>query len=117
VPGVDGIGLDLEVRVHEHAVLPLCHTSFLNWHTPYLAAPRARLSPFKLTQQLADEEVERLYEATWSALQVWIERLRRDVGEWFPEKVTAFRPEMAVHGRYRQPCAVGAAPIQRIFYA
>jgi formamidopyrimidine-DNA glycosylase len=78
---------------------------------------RARLSPFKLTRQLDDEEVECLYQATRDTLQEWIERLRVEVGDGFPEKVTAFRPEMAVHGRYRQPCPVCATPIQRIVYA
>jgi len=75
---------------------------------------RARLSPVKLSQRMGDEEIERLYTATREVLQEWYERLRAEVGEGFPEKVTAFHPEMAVHGRYREPCPVCEAPVQRI---
>jgi formamidopyrimidine-DNA glycosylase len=78
---------------------------------------RARLSPFKLTQGLADEEIATLHQAIVTVLNEWIERFRVEVGEGFPEKVTAFRPEMAVHGRYRQPCPVCGSPVQRIVYA
>jgi formamidopyrimidine-DNA glycosylase len=78
---------------------------------------RARLSPLKLTQRLADAEIESLFRATTDTLREWIERLRRQSGEKFPEKVTAFRPEMAVHGKYGKPCPVCGAPVQRIVYA
>ena len=78
---------------------------------------RARLSPLALTSRLAEAEVARLYAATRAVLLEWTERLRRDVGEGFPEEVTAFRPEMAVHGRYGLPCPVCGAPVQRIRYA
>ena len=78
---------------------------------------RARLSPFKQTSKLDDEEYERLFAATLAILDEWTERLRAQVGEGFPEKVTAFREEMAVHGRYKKPCPVCNAPIQRIVYA
>ena len=78
---------------------------------------RARLSPVKLTQSLDDDEIRRLYEATRAVLTEWIERLRADAGESFPEGVTAFRPEMAVHGRYGKPCPVCGSPVQRIVYA
>lgn len=78
---------------------------------------RARLSPVKLTRALTDEEIERLYEATRATLTDWIERLRRDAGGEFPEGVTAFRPDMAVHGRFRRPCPDCGAPVQRIVYA
>jgi formamidopyrimidine-DNA glycosylase len=78
---------------------------------------RARLSPMVLTSRMTDEQVARLFEATRSTLSDWIERLRRDSGDGFPEKVTAFREGMAVHGRYRQPCPVCGAPVQRIRYA
>ncbi len=78
---------------------------------------RARLSPVKLTRQLSEGEIFRLYEATQKTLREWIERLRRDAGNGFPEKVTAFRPEMATHGRYRKPCPDCGAAIQRIVYA
>jgi formamidopyrimidine-DNA glycosylase len=77
----------------------------------------AKLSPMKLTRSLSDEETARLFEATRATLLAWIDRLRRDAGEHFPEKVTAFRGEMAVHGRYREPCPVCGAPVQRIVYA
>lgn len=78
---------------------------------------RARLSPFKLTQSLVDDEIGALYQASVAVLNDWIERFRAEVGQGFPEKVTAFRPEMAVHGKYRQPCPVCGAPVQRIVYA
>ena len=75
---------------------------------------RAKLSPIALTRDLSTEEVERLYQATRNTLEEWTERLR---GEAFPEKVTAFREGMAVHGRYGKPCPVCGAPVQRIVYA
>jgi formamidopyrimidine-DNA glycosylase len=78
---------------------------------------RARLSPLRLTSRLSDEEAARLYHATRSVLVEWTERLRLEAGQGFPEKVTAFREGMAVHGRFRQPCPVCGAPIQRIRYA
>jgi formamidopyrimidine-DNA glycosylase len=78
---------------------------------------RAKLSPFKQTRKLGDEEVERLFEATRATLEEWTERIRTEVGNGFPEKVTAFRADMAVHGRYKKPCPVCDAPIQRIVYA
>jgi formamidopyrimidine-DNA glycosylase len=78
---------------------------------------RARLSPVKLSQALDDDEVRRLHEATRAVLGEWIERLRAEAGEGFPEGVTAFRPEMAVHGRYGKPCPACGAPVQRIVYA
>jgi formamidopyrimidine-DNA glycosylase len=78
---------------------------------------RARLSPVALTQRLGDEELARLYAATRDTLTDWVARLREQVGGGFPEKVTAFRPEMAVHGRYGKPCPTCGAPVQRIVYA
>ena len=78
---------------------------------------RARLSPVKLTRALSEDEIERLFEATRATLTDWIERLRREAAGAFPEGVTAFRPEMAVHGRFRQPCPVCGAPVQRIVHA
>jgi formamidopyrimidine-DNA glycosylase len=78
---------------------------------------RARLSPVTLTHRLGDEELARLYDAARETLREWVARLRDQVGEGFPEKVTAFRPEMAVHGRYREPCPVCGSPVQRIVYA
>ena len=75
---------------------------------------RARLSPVQMTTSLGDDEVARLHRATLETLQLWIERLR---SEGFPEKVTAFRPEMAVHGKFGQPCPDCGTPVQRIVYA
>jgi formamidopyrimidine-DNA glycosylase len=77
----------------------------------------ARLSPVRLSQALADDEIRRLHEATRVVLTEWIERLRCEAGEDFPEGVTAFRPEMAVHGRHGKPCPDCGAPVQRIVYA
>jgi formamidopyrimidine-DNA glycosylase len=77
----------------------------------------ARLSPLKLTRSMSDGEIARLHDATRATLLVWIDHLRRDVKGGFPEKVTAFRYEMAVHGRFRQPCPVCGALVQRIVYA
>jgi formamidopyrimidine-DNA glycosylase len=78
---------------------------------------RARLSPVKLTRQLGDAEIARLFEATRATLADWVERLRRDAGAEFPEGVTAFRDGMAVHGRYGQPCPDCGSPVQRIVHA
>ena len=77
----------------------------------------ARLSPLALTQKLKRDEIERLFAAVRTNLLEWVSRLRTQTGEGFPEKVTAFRPGMAVHGRYREPCLRCAAKIQRIRYA
>jgi formamidopyrimidine-DNA glycosylase len=77
----------------------------------------ARLSPLKLTRSLNAEESRRLYEATQTTLKGWIEHLRTETGVGFPERVTAFREGMAVHGRFRMPCPVCGAPVQRIRYA
>ena len=78
---------------------------------------RARLSPLARTGKLTDEEVERLYQATRTTLELWITRLREEEGDEFPEKVTAFREGMAVHGRYKLPCPECGTPVQRIRYA
>jgi formamidopyrimidine-DNA glycosylase len=78
---------------------------------------RARLSPIALTQKLDERSLRGLYEAVRTVLPEWIERLRVSAGADFPEGVTAFRPEMAVHGRFGKPCPVCAAPVQRIRYA
>jgi formamidopyrimidine-DNA glycosylase len=78
---------------------------------------RARMSPVRLTSALTDEEVSRLHAATQATLREWTQRLARGVGDDFPEEVTAFRAEMAVHGKFRQPCPTCGAPVQRIAYA
>ncbi len=78
---------------------------------------RARLSPIALTQKLAPANIERLHAATRSILAEWTARLRTDSGAEFPRNVTAFRPEMAVHGKFGQPCPDCGAPVQRIVYA
>ena len=78
---------------------------------------RAKLSPVHTTHKLDEEEISRLYEATKAVLKEWTERLRKEAHGEFPEKVTAFRAEMAVHGKYRMPCPVCGTAVQRIAYA
>ncbi len=78
---------------------------------------RARLSPFKRPRNLTDAEMKVLFQACRDVLREWTQRLQEQTGDEFPGKVTAFHPEMAVHGRYRQPCPVCGAPVQRIRYA
>ena len=78
---------------------------------------RARMSPFALSQKLSDDEIARLLSASREVLREWTERFREQTGDGFPEKVTAFRPEMAVHGKFGKPCPVCGAPVQRIRYA
>ena len=77
----------------------------------------ARLSPFRMTPSMTDEEIARLHRACIDTLNLWTGRLRDEAGDGFPEKVTAFRPEMAVHGKYGAPCPVCGAAVQRIVYA
>ncbi|PYO91857.1 MAG: formamidopyrimidine-DNA glycosylase [Gemmatimonadetes bacterium] len=77
----------------------------------------AKLSPFLLTGKLRDAEIDRLHAATRQTVRLWIEKLRAEAGEKFPEKVSAFMEGMAVHGRYKQPCPVCGSPVQRIRYA
>jgi formamidopyrimidine-DNA glycosylase len=78
---------------------------------------RARLSPVQMTTNLSDEELTRLHGAIQRVLLEWVDRLAMETGTGFPEKVTAFRPEMAVHGRYNLPCPVCQTPVQRIVHA
>jgi formamidopyrimidine-DNA glycosylase len=78
---------------------------------------RARLSPVQVTHKLDDDEIVRLHEATQTVLREWTDRLRAETRGGFPEKVTAFREGMAVHGRYREPCPVCGTAVQRIAYA
>jgi len=78
---------------------------------------RAKLSPLQLTRNLTGEEIETLFRACRAVLTEWTERLRAEAGDGFPEKVTAFRPGMAVHGRFGQPCPVCGTPVQRLVYA
>ena len=78
---------------------------------------RAKLSPVKQTKTMTGEEISRLYEATRTVLTEWADRLKKEVGDGWPEKVTAFRPEMAVHGKHKQPCPVCGSPVQRIVHA
>jgi formamidopyrimidine-DNA glycosylase len=77
----------------------------------------ARLSPLQINTNLSDEEIARLHVATQETLQRWVEIRRADTGDGFPEKITAFHPEMAVHGKFREPCPVCGAAVQRIVYA
>jgi len=78
---------------------------------------RAKLSPIRLTKQMTANEIERLYHAVGESMTEWIERLRKERGAGFPEKVTAFRPDMAVHGKYGKPCPVCGSSVQRIVHA
>ena len=78
---------------------------------------RARLSPLTLTQKLSGDELARLHTAAIGTLRDWTARLRHEANGGFPEKVTAFHPQMAVHGRFGEPCPVCGAPVQRIVYA
>jgi formamidopyrimidine-DNA glycosylase len=78
---------------------------------------RARLSPILLTKKLTDEQLQRLHEATKETLLEWTERLRKEVGDGFPEKVTAFHEGMSVHGRYGEPCPDCGSKVQRIRYS
>jgi len=77
----------------------------------------AQLSPLAQTQKLTAEQIQRLFTATLSTLKTWTERFNAEAEKAFPEKVTAFRPEMAAHGRFQQPCPRCGSPIQRIRYA
>jgi formamidopyrimidine-DNA glycosylase len=77
----------------------------------------ARMPPFKQTSSLSNDEIAHLFAVTRSTLEDWVRRLQDETGESFPEKVTAFREDMAVHGRYGQPCRVCRSPIQRVVYA
>ena len=78
---------------------------------------QAQMSPVKRTSQLSDEEVERLHVAVVESLNDWTERLREEIGDDWPRKVTAFRDDMAVHGKYGEPCPRCGKPVQRIVYA
>ena len=78
---------------------------------------RAKLSPFKQARTLGDDDTRSLYDACRAVLQEWVVLLRDKAGDEFPKKVTAFHPEMAVHGKYKEPCPVCGAPVQRIVYA
>ncbi len=77
----------------------------------------AKLSPVKRTQQLSDAEIDRLYEATVATLNLWLARMRDEAADGWPKKVTAFRPDMVVHGKFREPCSVCGTEVQRIAYA
>ncbi len=77
----------------------------------------AKLSPVRRTHQLNNEEVDRLYAATRETLTLWLDRMRNEAGDGWPTKVTAFRPEMVVHGKFRKPCSVCGTEVQRIAYA
>jgi formamidopyrimidine-DNA glycosylase len=77
----------------------------------------AKLSPFRMTSSITDDEIATLHRACIDVLTVWTDRTRHEVGDGFPDKVTAFRPEMAVHGKYGHPCPVCGTKVQRIVYA
>ena len=126
--GIDVMGSDVEAFAHQLAAEN--HTLKRSLTNPRLFSGignaygdeilhRAKLSPITLTRKLTAQDVQRLHAATRDVMREWIERLRAEAaktGGW-PEKVTAFRPEMAVHGKYRQPCPVCGSPVQRIVHA
>jgi formamidopyrimidine-DNA glycosylase len=124
--GIDPLEADLKgfrtaLRKESHTVKraltdPRIFSGIGNAHSDEILH-QAKLSPFQRTRDLDDEAVSRLYEATRGSLREWTERLRREAGDRFPEKVTAFHPAMAVHGRYRQPCPSCGTAVQRIVYA
>jgi formamidopyrimidine-DNA glycosylase len=120
--------LDADVRIFEERLRSENHTLKRALTDPRLFSGignaysdeilhRARLSPLALTSKLSTGDVERLYDAVREVLTEWTARLRADLGDAFPETVTAFREGMAVHGRFGQPCPVCQAPVQRIRYA
>ena len=121
VLGADGARFDERLRSTRHTVKrALCDpTLFSGIGNAYSdeILHRARLSPLTPARNLTAEESARLHEATRTVLTEWVERLRRDAGDGFPEKVTAFREGMAVHGRFRELCPVCGAPVQRIVRA
>ena len=120
--------LDADVAVFRDALRRENHTLKRSLTDPHLFSGvgnaysdeilhRARLSPLTWTSRLTDEEIARLFDATRAVLREWTERLRAEAGDGFPEKVTAFRDGMAVHGRFGKPCPVCGAAVQRIVYA
>ena len=120
--------LEAALETFERAVRQVNHTLKRTLTDPHLFSGignaysdeilhAACLSPFKQTESLTEDEVRRLYEATRQTLTSWTERLQAEAGDDFPEKVTAFREGMAVHGRYGKPCPRCGAPVQRIVYA
>jgi formamidopyrimidine-DNA glycosylase len=124
--GIDVLEVDLSV--FSHAIRQDNHTLKRALTDPHVFSGignaysdeilhAAGLSPFKQTASLSDDELRRLYDATRTTLTRWIARLREEAGDKFPEKVTAFRDGMAVHGRYGQPCPDCGGPVQRIVYA
>jgi len=120
--------LDAPIEVFQKVLLSENHTLKRSLTDPHLFSGignaysdeilhRARLSPILLTKKMDDDQIERLYHALRDTLWTWTERLRDEVGSGFPEKVTAFRNGMAVHGRYKEPCPECGTPVQRIRYA
>jgi len=124
--GIEVLGLDLEafarrLRAQNHTLKraltdPHIFSGIGNAYSDEILH-RARLSPIAMTEKLSDDEVERLFDAVRGTLSDWTDRLRKEAGNGFPEKVSAFREGMAVHGRYGQPCPVCGSPVQRIVYA
>ena len=123
--GIDPLGIDLDTFTA--ALIAESHTLKRVLTDPHVFSGignaysdeilhHAKLSPIKLSVKLTHEEIARLHTSIREVMTLWTERLRTEVGEGFPEKVTAFRPEMAAHGKYKQPCPVCASPIQRIVH-
>ena len=124
--GVDPLGIDYEafrdtLTASNHTVKraltdPRIFSGIGNAYSDEILH-RAKLSPLIWTQRMSEEQTERLYAATGEVLREWVERLIAQQGDGFPDKVTAFRPEMAAHGKYGEPCPVCGDPIQRIVFA
>jgi len=137
IPGEDGVKaldpggvevLDIDLQTFRGLLTRERHTLKRTLTDPHLFSGignaysdeilhRAKLSPVQMSTNLTDEEIARLFDATRTTLIDWTERLRDEAGSGFPEKVTAFRDGMAVHGRYNKPCPVCGSPVQRIVYA
>lgn len=124
--GLEVLAADLEsfataLRAHSHTLKrsltdPRIFSGIGNAYSDEILH-RAKLSPFKRSTQVSDEEIGRLFAATQATLIEWRDALIDELGAGFPDKVTAFRPEMAVHGKFNQPCPVCGTPVQRILYA
>jgi formamidopyrimidine-DNA glycosylase len=121
VLGADPAAFRAALRTHNHTLKraltdPRLFSGIGNAYSDEVLH-RAKLSPLTWTTRLPDAEADRLFDAVISVLTEWTDRLRAEAGDGFPEKVTAFRPEMAVHGKFKQPCPECGTPVQRIVYA
>ena len=118
---IDGVGFATRLRLENHTLKrvltdPRLFSGIGNAYSDEILH-RAHLSPLALTHKLTAQDTERLFASAKAILSEWTERLRREAGEDFPEGVTAFRPQMAVHGQFGKPCPDCGSPVQRIVYA